>query len=81
MKLKPAKTHPELSFMIPTFYPIAVYADYYYFKQQPKALDSALSLSKYDLYLFCQNEIPWQPDGQQRDSPQAKLYRSVPSSF
>jgi NadR type nicotinamide-nucleotide adenylyltransferase len=48
-----------------------IYADYY-FKQHPKELDCALSATQYDLYLFCQNEIPWEPDGEQRDSPQAR---------
>ena len=48
-----------------------IYADYY-FKQHPKELDLALSANQYDLYLFCQNEIPWEPDGAQRDSPQAR---------
>ena len=26
----------------------------------------------YDLYLFCQNDIPWKPDGRQRDSARAR---------
>lgn len=48
-----------------------IYADYY-FQQQPKELNLALAGTQYDLYLFCQNEIPWEPDGAQRDSPQAR---------
>ena len=48
-----------------------IYADYY-FDQHPKELDLALSENQYDLYLFCQNEIPWVDDGAQRDSPLAR---------
>lgn len=62
---------PRLVFHDTNLLSNVIYADYY-FKQQPKALDSALFLAKYDLYLFCQNEIPWHPDGEQRDSPQAR---------
>lgn len=49
----------------------AIYAEHY-FKVRPRELDAALSATKYDLYLFCQNEIPWQEDGTQRDSPEAR---------
>ena len=42
------------------------------YKNQQKTLYSFLSLTKYDLYLFCQNEIPWQPDNKQRDSPEVR---------
>ena len=65
------KSTPRIVFHDTNLLSNSIYAEYY-FKQQSKALDSALSLSKYDLYLFCQNEIPWQPDGEQRDSPQAR---------
>ena len=65
------KYSPRLVFHDTNLLSNSIYADYY-FKQQPKALGSAISLTKYDLYLFCQNEIPWQPDGEQRDSPQAR---------
>ena len=64
------KYSPRLVFHDTNLLSNSIYADYY-FKQQPKALGSAISLAKYDLYLFCQNEIPWQLDGEQRDSPQA----------
>ena len=65
------KNSPRIVFHDTNLLSNSIYAEYY-FKQQPKALDSVLSLTKYDLYLFCQNEIPWQPDGEQRDSPRAR---------
>ena len=65
------KNTPRIAFHDTNLLSNSIYAEYY-FKQQPKALGSVLSLTKYDLYLFCQNEIPWQPDGEQRDSPRAR---------
>ena len=65
------KNSPRIVFHDTNLLSNRIYAEYY-FKQQPRGLDSVLSLSKYDLYLFCQNEIPWQPDGDQRDSFQAR---------
>jgi NadR type nicotinamide-nucleotide adenylyltransferase len=49
----------------------AIYAEYY-FKQTPRELASAISATQYNLYLFCQNEIPWQEDGAQRDGPEVR---------
>lgn len=65
------KKSPRLVFHDTNLLSNAIYADYY-FQAQPQALGSALSLAEYDLYLFCQNEIPWEPDGEQRDSPQVR---------
>ena len=65
------KNSPRIVFHDTNLLSNSIYAEYY-FKEQPKALESTLSHTKYDLYLFCQNEIPWQPDGEQRDSPQAR---------
>lgn len=65
------KKSPRLVFHDTNLLSNAIYADYY-FKQQPNGLDVALSATQYDLYLFCQNEIPWEPDRAQRDSPQAR---------
>ena len=48
-----------------------VYAEHY-FKQTPRELASALSGTQYNLYLFCQNDIPWKEDGAQRDSLEAR---------
>ncbi len=62
---------PRLVFHDTNLLSNVIYADYY-FKQHPKELDLALSANQYDLYLFCQNEIPWEADGAQRDSPQAR---------
>ena len=62
---------PRLVFHDTNLLSNSIYADYY-FKQQPKLLDSLLSLTKYDIYLFCQNEIAWQADGEQRDSPHVR---------
>lgn len=49
----------------------AVYADYY-FQVCPKKLARALDQSQYHLYLFCQDDIPWIADSQQRESPEAR---------
>ena len=65
------KNSPRIVFHDTNLLSNSIYAEYY-FKKQPKTLDSVLSLTKYDLYLFCQNEIPWQPDNEQRDSPEAR---------
>lgn len=65
------KQSPRLVFHDTNLLSNLIYADYY-FKHHPKELDLALSSTQYDLYLFCQNEIPWEPDGAQRDSPQAR---------
>lgn len=49
----------------------AVYADYY-FQERPPALERSLAQSQYDLYLFCQDDIPWIADKQQRESPEVR---------
>lgn len=48
-----------------------VYADYY-FQECPQKLKQALAQSQYHLYLFCQDDIPWIPDSQQRESPEVR---------
>ena len=45
------KYSPRLVFHDTNLLSNSIYADYY-LKQQPKALGSAISLAKYDLYLF-----------------------------
>lgn len=49
----------------------AIYADYY-FQERPKTLEHSLAQSQYDLYLFCQDDIPWIADNQQRESPEVR---------
>ena len=68
---KAFENSPKLVFHDTNLLSNMIYADYY-FKQHSKELDLALSSNQYDLYLFCQNEIPWEPDGAQRDSPHAR---------
>ncbi|MAV39367.1 MAG: nicotinate-nucleotide adenylyltransferase [Puniceicoccaceae bacterium] len=45
----------------------ALYAEYY-FKECPEKLKRSLEENQYDLYLFCQDDIPWEADRHQRES-------------
>lgn len=51
-----------------------IYADYY-FEAIPEALTKAVEMQNYDLFLFCDTDIPWVPD-EQRDGVeiQRELY-------
>tara|TARA_B100001778_G_C18581262_1_gene627532 strand:- start:305 stop:823 length:519 start_codon:yes stop_codon:yes gene_type:complete len=46
----------------------------HYLKIDAEDLEARLNQEPYDLYLFCQDDIPWMPDGIQRDSAQARKH-------
>jgi len=44
----------------------------FYFKQCPDGIERASHERQSPLYLLCDTDIPWQPDGLQRDGPEVR---------